>query len=255
MKGKIAVNANAGAAEYLSGVHAIAGWLERQPQRLVTLYHEGESGGAAAKLIAAARAAGVSHEIAPRHRLDQLAAGARHQGVVARVRPFPYADLDQLREQQPRLLLALDQINDPRNLGAIIRSSAALGAGGILLPRDGSVGVTAVAETAASGNAALLPICRVGNLARTLLELKEEAGGYWMVGLDAAAELAVAELSLPDRVVLVVGGEAGVRRLVRERCDFTARIPMAPGVESLNAAVAAAIGLYEIGRQWNTLTR
>jgi 23S rRNA (guanosine2251-2'-O)-methyltransferase len=200
----------------------------------------------------AAREAGVRVERAPRRRVEELAGapGAAHQGVVAEVPPFEYAELEDVLDRagaQP-LLVACDGIQDPHNLGAIIRSAHALGAHGVVIPQDRAVQVTPVVEKASAGAAAWCPVARVTNLARALDTLR--ARGVWTAGLAAegAEDLPRADLTGP--LALVVGAEGtGLRRLVRERCDRLLRIPMAGRVGSLNASVAAAVALYEVARQ------
>jgi 23S rRNA (guanosine2251-2'-O)-methyltransferase len=212
----------------------------------------------------AARAAGVSVEHAPRHRIAELsgAEGAAHQGVVAEVAPFEYADLEELLDRagpqappqqaarQPPLIVALDGVQDPHNLGAIVRSAHALGAHGVVIPQDRAAQVTPAVEKAAAGALAWCPVARVVNLARALDAMRER--GLWTAGLaaDGAEDLDRADLTGP--LALVVGAEGtGLRRLVREKCDRLLRIPMAGpgGVGSLNASVAAALALYEVARQ------
>jgi len=160
-------------------------------------------------------------------------------------RPFVYATFEQVLGSGAARLVALDGITDPHNLGAIIRSAEVLGAGGLILPLDRCAAVTASVIRASSGASAHLPIAQVVNLVRALGDAKQQ--GYWTIGLDPAGSSTFQELPSLDRALLVVGGEgAGLRPLVREACDFTVRIPGRGRVASLNAAVAAAIGLYAL---------
>ena len=146
------------------------------------------------------------------------------------------------------LVLALDQVSDPRNLGAILRTAAALGVSGVLLPDRRSAELNGACAKAASGALDILPLVEVVNLARALAELKQR--GYWLVGLDAAAPAALEALDLPQRVVLVLGSEGeGLRRLVAESCDYLARLEIDPRMESLNVSVAAGIALYLLARR------
>jgi len=186
--------------------------------------------------------------------LDRLTDGAIHQGVALRVRPYEYAapgDLPARAEAagQAALIMALDGVTDPRNLGAVARSAAAFGAHGILVPARRSAGVTAGAWKASAGALARVPVARAANLVRTLASYQE--AGLFAVGLDAAGEVSVAEMPVADApVVLVAGSEGrGLSRLAAARCDLIARIPVAAGTESLNAAVAAGIAMYEVARQ------
>jgi 23S rRNA (guanosine2251-2'-O)-methyltransferase len=200
---------------------------------------------------AAARERGLAVEPAPAERLAQiLPPDTPHQGLLLSVGPLPERSLDELgqAEGQRSLVLALDQVSDPRNLGAILRTSAALGVEGVILPQRRSAELNGACAKAASGALDLLPVVEVVNLARALAEFKER--GYWTVGLDAAGEHALEALELPPRVVLVLGSEGeGLRRLVAERCDFLARLEIDPRMESLNVSVAAGIALYLLARR------
>jgi 23S rRNA (guanosine2251-2'-O)-methyltransferase len=189
-----------------------------------------------------------------RAELDRLTGGAVHQGVALQLPAFEYAHPDDLLataldSDRTPLIVALDSITDPRNLGAVVRSAAAFGAHGVLLPERRSAGMTAAAWKTSAGAAARLPIARATNLNRTLRSYAD--AGLTLVGLDGGADTAideVAEISGP--LVLIVGSEgAGLSRLVREACERMASIPIAASVESLNAGVAAGIALYEISRR------
>ncbi|MCU1432719.1 MAG: rRNA ((2251)-2-O)-methyltransferase RlmB [Actinotalea sp.] len=185
--------------------------------------------------------------------LDRLTDGMVHQGVAIQVPPYPYSDLDALleradRSREPALLVALDGVTDPRNLGAVLRSAGAFGAHGVVVPERRAAGVTASAWKVSAGAAARVPVARVTNLVRALGELQES--GCFVVGLDAGGTTSVADLQVATGpVVLVVGSEGkGLGRLVRETCDVVASIPIGSSVESLNAGVAAGISLYEVAR-------
>jgi 23S rRNA (guanosine2251-2'-O)-methyltransferase len=189
---------------------------------------------------------------APRQKLDQLAGVSTHQGVVAVVGDFQYREVEDLlkearRAGEPPLLVMLDGIEDPQNLGAIIRSAHALGAHGVIVPKDRAAGVTPAVAKASAGAIEHCPVARVTNLSQTLETLKEE--GVWATAASAEGEpLPGVDLSGPS--VLVVGGEGqGVRPLVRRNCDRVVAIPMRGKVGSLNASAAAAICLYEARRQ------
>src|SRR2546427_1336512 len=180
-------------------------------------------------------------------RVAALAQGA-HQGVVAELRPRRYVSLRELLATEPTLLLALDGIEDPQNLGAILRSAEAAGADGVILPERRTAPLSGAAVKASSGASEHLRICRVSGLPSTISELKR--AGIWCVALDPRGEQLAWEFDLRQRVCLVVGGEgAGVHRLVRERCDARLRLPMAGRVATLNASAAAAALLYEVARQ------
>jgi 23S rRNA (guanosine2251-2'-O)-methyltransferase len=206
-----------------------------------------------AELERLAAGSGAKVRTAPRARLDRLAGVAAHQGVVAVVSDYRYADLGEVLEEarqrnEPTLLVLLDGVEDPQNLGAIVRSAHALGAHGVVVPRDRAAGVTPAVAKASAGAVEHIPVVRVTNLARTVEELKENA--VWSVAVVPDGERDLRELDLSGPTALVVGGEGqGVRDLVRRTCDYTGRIPMAGRVGSLNASVALAIALYECVRQ------
>ena len=189
----------------------------------------------------------------PRHDLDRLSANGLHQGVALQVPPYAYAHPDDLLasaldDVRPALLVALDNISDPRNLGAIIRSVAAFAGHGVLIPQRRSASVTAVAWRTSAGAAARVPVARATNLTRTLKDWAAE--GVAVVGLDADGDTHIDEFDGTGPLVLVVGSEGkGLSRLVRDNCDTIVSVPMAGPTESLNAAVAAGVVLAEIARQ------
>jgi 23S rRNA (guanosine2251-2'-O)-methyltransferase len=188
-----------------------------------------------------------------RAELDRLTDGSVHQGVAIQVPPYAYADEDDLLDaaeesDRPALVVALDGVTDPRNLGAVLRSAGAFGAHGVLVPERRAAGVTASAWKVSAGAAARVPVARVTNLVRTLQAYKQ--AGVFVVGLDGGGDTQIGDLPFAtDPLVLVVGSEGkGLSRLVREQCDAIASIPIASSVESLNAGVAAGIALYEVSR-------
>ena len=197
---------------------------------------------------------GISVLDVSRPELDKLTGGAMHQGLGLQVPPFSYAEPEDLLELaaatgEPPLLVALDGVTDPRNLGAVIRSAAAFGANGVVVPQRRSAGMTAVAWRTSAGTAAKLPVAMATNLTRTLRAYAQE--GLMIVGLDADGSIDIDGLDLATGpLVVVVGSEGrGLSRLVRESCDETVSIPMAAGVESLNASVAAGVVLAEVARR------
>jgi 23S rRNA (guanosine2251-2'-O)-methyltransferase len=200
---------------------------------------------------AAARARAITPEkVAPERIAQLLPHDTPHQGLAAAVGPLPERAPAELGTDPGArsLVLALDQIGDPRNLGAILRTAAALGVEGVLLPERRSAELGGACAKAASGALDLLPLVEVVNLARALAELKGR--GYWVVGLDAAGPAPLETLDLPPRAVLVLGSEGeGLRRLVAEHCDHLARLEIDPRMESLNVSVAAGIALYLLARQ------
>jgi 23S rRNA (guanosine2251-2'-O)-methyltransferase len=189
-----------------------------------------------------------------RAELDRLTGGAVHQGIALQLPAFDYVHPDELlataldSDREP-LIVALDSVTDPRNLGAIVRSAAAFGAHGVLIPERRSAGMTAAAWKTSAGAAARIPIARATNLNRSLRAYAD--AGLSLIGLDGRADTSISDVpDLSGPVVLVVGSEgAGLSRLVREACDTLASIPISESVESLNAGVAAGIALYEISRQ------
>jgi 23S rRNA (guanosine2251-2'-O)-methyltransferase len=234
------------ATRSLHGFHAIASRLRLRPQSVRAVYTAaGRDDPRMRDLVARAESAAIPVRTADDARLDDLAGTSRHQGVVAIVdAAVPQVSLDALVEGlgEPALLLVLDGVTDPHNLGACLRNADAFGAHAVIVPRDRAVGVNATVAKAASGAAETVPVIAVTNLARTLGELKEM--GLWVLGADAGGE------SLPDAdlggpLAWVLGAEgAGLRRLTRERCDRIVGIPLSGSVESLNVAVAAGVCLY-----------
>jgi 23S rRNA (guanosine2251-2'-O)-methyltransferase len=180
--------------------------------------------------------------------LNEAAGSPDHQGVVAWCEPYPYADAWELAAAERPLLCCLDQVTDPRNLGAVVRSAAGAGATGVVLPSHGSVRVTAAVCRASAGAVEHVPLAVVPNLARFLTEVK--SGDLWAYAAVADAETAMWDTDLTGGVALVLGAEGkGVRPLVRRTCDALVSIPLAEGVESLNVSVAAALLLYEVRHQ------
>ena len=197
--------------------------------------------------------AGIAILEVQRHDLDRITSNGMHQGIALQVPPYQYAHPDDLlksatSDSMPALLVALDNISDPRNLGAIVRSAAAFGGHGVLIPQRRSASVTAVAWRTSAGAAARLPVARATNLNRTLKDWGD--AGLQIVGLDAGGDTTLDELDATGPTVVVVGSEGkGLSRLVRENCDAVVSIPMAGPTESLNASVAAGVVLAEIARQ------
>ncbi len=196
------------------------------------------------RLATLARRRGIRCDETDRATLDRLAGTPHHQGAVATTPPYRYADLEAVGATG-RGVLFLDSVQDPRNLGAILRTARAAGVGGVVLPQDRSVGITAVVVAASAGCLFGLPIARVPNLVRAMEALKSQ--GYWLVGLVPGAERSLYDLPPIEKPALVVGGEGeGLRQLVRRHADFEVALPMAPGVESLNVSVATGVALYEL---------
>ncbi len=202
-----------------------------------------------AEAVQLAAGAGIAILEAGMTELDRLTGSAIHQGVALRVRPYEYAHPDDFTQGQTStapLIVALDGVTDPRNLGAVVRSAAAFGASGVVVPARRSAGVTAGAWKASAGALARMPVARATNLTRTLEAYKQR--GLFVAGLDAAGSADVHDMTIADGpMVLVVGSEGrGLSRIVATACDMLVRIPMLGATESLNAGVAASIALYEI---------
>jgi 23S rRNA (guanosine2251-2'-O)-methyltransferase len=191
--------------------------------------------------------------------LDHLAQGGSHQGVLARVRAYPYASFSQLdeiiaSELSPDRILILDGITDPRNFGAILRTAEAVGMRHIIIPKDRSVGITPVVYKASAGAISHLRVYRVTNLRRAISSLK--AKGFWIVGLDADAKQDYASQQYPKKLGIVLGSEGrGIRPLISNQCDYLVRIPMKGKISSLNVSVAGAVLLYEVLRQHNSIDK
>ncbi len=239
----------------IHGLHAVAAALNHEPEQVRGLWLERQRRDRRMQvLLDQAAGHGVAIQWADRAELDRLSGGARHQGVIARLevraRGHGEADLSQLLAAAPRpaLLLVLDGVQDPHNLGACLRSAAAAGAHAVIAPADRAAGLNATVRKVASGAAEIVPFVPVTNLARTLRGLQEQ--GVWIVGAAGEAEEALyaVDFTLPTAIVLGAE-EKGLRRLTREVCDRLARIPMAGGMESLNVSVAAGIFLFEARRQ------
>jgi 23S rRNA (guanosine2251-2'-O)-methyltransferase len=228
--------------------------LLRHPQRVRrVLIAGGRETGRLAEVRELAQGAGVQVSVVDEATLDRLSAGERHQGVVAELLPRagdPETHLEEALEAAGAapLLLVLDGVQDPHNLGACLRSADAAGAAAVIVPRDRAAGLTPVVRKVAAGGAETVPLVAVVNLARTLRELKER--GIWLVGTDDSAERTLYDADLRGPVALVMGSEGeGMRRLTRECCDQLVSIPMAGAVESLNVSVAAGVALFEAVRQ------
>jgi 23S rRNA (guanosine2251-2'-O)-methyltransferase len=234
------------------GFHAVTARVKQRPESVREIYLDVARRDPRARVLTElAHARGIRVQHLTGERLDRMLRGVRHQGVVCSVAVEQRTpDLEEVLERSdtPPLLLALDGVQDPHNLGACLRSADAMGVHAVIAPKDRAVGITAVAEKVACGAAETVPYLMVTNLARTLDLLRER--GIWIVGLDGEAEAVLASVPLTGGTTLVLGAEGGgLRRLTRERCDVLARIPMLGTVESLNVSVAAGICLYEAQRQ------
>jgi len=240
--------------DILAGPHATLETLRagrRKIRRILLARPERAGVAEAIRHLAAER--GVVVEVRSRVDLDRLAMGLSHQGVVVEAGPFPYVEAEEVvsmagRAGQTAFLIVLDGIQDPQNLGAIIRTAEAAGAHGLILPRDRAAGVTPAAVRASAGAAEHLPVARVTNVAAFLEWVKGR--GLWVVGTDASGGCLLHAADLQAPLILVIGSEGrGLRPLVKRRCDLLVRIPLAGRVASLNASSAAAVCIFEVVRQ------
>jgi 23S rRNA (guanosine2251-2'-O)-methyltransferase len=236
----------------LAGFHAVLAQLRADAAAVIEIYlDEARQDARARDLAAAAERAGVRLMRVPAKRLDGFYGGSRHQGVIARVEAKRgQQTLDEVLDAVagPALLLVLDGVTDPHNLGACLRVANAAGAHAVVAPKDRAAGISPTVSKVASGAAESTPYLMVTNLARTLDELKER--NIWVVGADERAEQDLYAADLPEAAAWVLGAEGeGMRRLTRERCDLLVRIPMRGAVESLNVSVAAGVCLFESVRR------
>jgi 23S rRNA (guanosine2251-2'-O)-methyltransferase len=243
-------------AELLYGRNAVREALRARRRQLhqLTVSSGVQETGVVAEIVKLAEQAGVPVRRVERQALDKQLREANHQGVMLEAGPYPYVELDDCfalaaERQQPPLLLLLDHLQDPQNIGTLLRTAEVVGVHGVALPGRRAAEITPAVVNASSGATEHLPVVLVGNLAQTIAELQRQ--GVWVVGLEddeAAQDFDGADLNMP--LALVVGAEgAGLARLVRERCDFLVRLPMSGQIASLNAAVAGSIALYGAWRQ------
>ena len=238
--------------DVLVGRNAVTEALKGQRPLNKLLVQEGAHGGSLGELLALAKGKGVPVETVKAERLDKLAVGMRHQGVAALAAPIAFQTLDAVfakaaaKGEQPFLLL-LDELQDPQNVGALIRTADAAGVHGVLMPRRRSCPLNAVVAKISAGAVEYVPVVQIGNIAQTMEELKSR--GCWLVGADMdGVDFYAANMTGP--IVLVIGAEGkGLGRLVKQKCDDIVSIPMHGGVNSLNASNAGAILMYEVVRQ------
>jgi len=244
---------------WIYGRHAVHAALQNPARRFHRLIATAELAADAQTWLAAAEARPIGEldiETLDRGRIAALLPeGAVHQGLALQVEPLPPVFLEDVLAEIPpaeaagaAVVVVLDQVSDPQNVGAVLRSAAAFGARALVLPEHGTPPSTAALAKAASGALEQVPLVRVTNLARALDKLKD--AGFWCVGLEETGERLLGELDLSGRVALVLGAEGeGLRRLTRERCDFMARLPTRDPLASLNVSSAAAVALYEVARR------
>ena len=248
-----------GPLDALYGINAVKEAIDTRPVEYV-LVAEGQHGPRVQEIIDACRASGVSVRFAPRPALERAAGTVQHQNVVAICSVKAYDDLEALlapsetasrtAASDPPLLVVLDSVEDPANLGAVVRTAVAAGAHGVVIPERRAAGLSPAVARAAAGALEHVKVARVSNLVRALVDLKEKS--VWVYGFEPAAPKSYVDLDYSVACALVLGGEGhGMHRLVREACDDLAHIPLRGQVQSLNVSVAAGIVLYEAVRQRN----
>ncbi|WAJ70588.1 23S rRNA (guanosine(2251)-2'-O)-methyltransferase RlmB [Catenovulum adriaticum] len=241
-------------SELIFGLHAAESLIESAPHRFIEIFClKGRNDDRLNKIISIARKHGISIQFTQRKTLDDKAKGEQHQGIVARVQPTPALtenDLDAILKQsnKPAFLLILDGVTDPHNIGACLRTADAAGVDAVIVPKDKSGSLTAVAKKVACGAAEVVPFIQVTNLARTLRDIQQQ--GVWVVGTAGEATQTLYQAKLTGPMALVMGAEgSGMRRLTRETCDELISIPMSGSVSSLNVSVATGVTLFEMVRQ------
>ncbi|KFA99577.1 23S rRNA (guanosine(2251)-2'-O)-methyltransferase RlmB [Vibrio sp. ER1A] len=239
--------------EFIYGIHAVKAVLERDPVRFIEAYVlKGRQDERLMPVLNELTQIGVSIQQMNRKTLDDKARGANHQGIIAKVKPAKQLnenDLDSILSQHAQpLLLILDGVTDPHNLGACLRNADAAGVAAVIVPKDRSAPLTATVSKVACGAAETVPLVRVTNLARTMRSLQEQ--GIWIAGTAGEATHDIYQAKLDGSLAIVMGAEGdGMRRLTRETCDDLIKIPMAGSVSSLNVSVASGICLFEAVRQ------
>ena len=235
---------------WMTGFHAVEEALNagRPLDRIIIA--RGRHGDRIQAVVQLAKSRGVPVRFEEREQVDRLAGTREHQGIAALAAAKPTVELEDLlaKKTTQGLLVLLDGVEDPHNLGAIVRTSLAAGAQGVVVPERRAAGLTDTVERASAGALAHLPVARVKNLVRAMEEMKQ--AGYWLIGLDERAEKSYTEVDLKDSVGIVLGREGeGLHELTRKRCDFLVSLPTAGPVRSLNVSVAAGIILFEAVRQ------
>ncbi|NEO84822.1 MAG: 23S rRNA (guanosine(2251)-2'-O)-methyltransferase RlmB [Spirulina sp. SIO3F2] len=240
--------------DLIYGRHSVLAALksDRPPQRvwLTTKTRQDSRFGPLLKIL---KSQGTVVDEVSMQRLDQMTQGGNHQGIAVQVAPYAYWDLETLlshaaEQTEAPVLVVAEGINDPHNLGAIIRTAEAIGTQGIIIPQRRAAGITSTVMKVAAGALSHLPVARVVNLQRALVQLKQ--WGYWLYGTAAEADTTLPQTDFSGAIALVIGAEAeGISRLTRENCDVLVSIPISGQVPSLNASVATAMVLYEVFRQ------
>ncbi len=244
-------NTNKKQPETIYGLHAVESAIRHHPEDVLQLWlQQGRSDKRFQKLLVLAKNSGVSVQDISAEKLKKKCPDARHQGVVAQVRMHKKSqvELEDLFERDELFLLILDEVQDPHNIGACLRTADATGVDAVIVSKNRSPALTAVIRNVASGGAETVPYIQVSNLARAIDQLRDN--GVWVVGTSGDAQTSLYELEAGSRIALVMGSEGkGMRRLTRESCDQLVSIPMQGSVESLNISVATGVCLYEMRRQ------
>ncbi|KHT54560.1 23S rRNA (guanosine(2251)-2'-O)-methyltransferase RlmB [Alteromonas sp. Cnat2-8] len=239
--------------EWLYGLHAMQSVLEKEPERVMeVLVLKGRNDERLTSIVNQARRFGISVQFCQRKALDDKVSGEQHQGVVARAKParvLDEADLDKILESEAQpLILVLDGVTDPHNLGACLRTADGAGVHAVVVPKDKSASLNGTVRKVACGAAEVVPLIQITNLARTLKHLQDK--GLWIVGTAGETDKTLYDVDLKGPTALVMGAEGkGMRRLTKETCDELVKLPMAGSVTSLNVSVATGVCLYEIVRQ------
>ncbi len=242
--------------EFVAGRNSVLEALKSGRPVNKVLVARGERQGSLREIIGQARARGLVVQEVEATKLTEIAGGVRHQGVVAMVPPVAYAEVEDILAKaralgEPPFLVLLDELEDPHNLGAILRTADAAGVHGVLIPKRRSAPLSATVAKTSAGAVEYVPVARVGNVVQAIEALKQE--GLWVVGADMDGEKPYYQADLKGPLLVVVGGEGrGLGRLAKEACDFVVRIPMRGRISSLNASVACSLLLYEVYRQRET---
>ena len=239
--------------DIIEGRNAVSAAIKSGRQIDKLYVKRGENKGSLIPIIASAREKGISVVEVDAKKLDGMSETGVHQGVIARIPPYEYKTVDDIlniakEKGEPPFIVILDHLEDPHNLGSIIRTANCAGAHGVIISKHDGVTLTASAVKASAGAASFTPVARVNNIAQTVDYLKEQ--GVWVTGADAAGDRSIYEADLKGAVALVIGGEdKGISRLTASKCDFLVSIPMKGNVNSLNASVAGALMIYEVLKQ------
>ncbi|ANS76019.1 RNA methyltransferase [Paenibacillus yonginensis] len=240
--------------EWIGGKHSLLEALRAGRTINKIWIAEGAQKHLTAPIIAEARKLGIITQTVDKRKLDQMVPDLQHQGVVAQVAPYAYAEVEDLLEAandsgRPPFLLILDEIEDPHNLGSILRTAECTGVHGVILPKRRSASITATVSKTSAGAVEYVPVARVTNLAQTIDQLKE--AGIWVVGTDVEAQEGIYDTNIfTGPVAVVIGNEnKGMGRLIKEKCDVLVKLPMAGKLNSLNASVAAGVVMYEVLRR------